>query len=350
MSAAAATLSLAHQRVEVSVTTKVAWSQPRPAPIVLVSGSESVTAERAIRAIRRQLRAEHPELEYSTIDADQYSPGALLAFAGPSLFGEPRLIEVSSVEHCTDEFLEDALRYVGQPEAEVTVILRHAGGNRGKKLLDAVRMSDASIEVECAAITRDADKQAFVLAEFSAAGRRIDAQALRRLVDAFAGDLPELASACQQLISDVSGDVALSDVDTYFGSRVEATAFTVADAAIAGRTGEALVLLRHALATGADPVPVVAAFAMKARLMAKVAGVRGSGASLAKAVGAAPWQIDRARKDSQGWTPAQLVTAISVIAETDAAVKGVERDPVFAVERMVRCVSQRVALPRATVY
>lgn len=328
------------------MATKVPWNKPQAAPVVLVSGSEAVTAERAIRSIRRGLKATYADIEYSTIDAAQYTAGALLAYAGPSLFGEPRLIEVSSVEHCSDEFLEDALRYVGQPEPDVTVVLRHAGGNRGKKLLDTVRKLDITVEIECAAITRDADKQAFVHSEFEAAGRRIVPAALRRLVDAFSGDLSELGSACQQLIADVTGDISEADIDTYFGARVEATAFTVADAAIAGRTGEALVTLRHALATGADPVPIVAAFAAKIRLIAKVAGVRGSGAQLAKMVGAAPWQVDRARREAQDWTPEQILVALRTVAETDAAVKGVERDPQFAVERMVRCISQRQPLPR----
>ena len=93
-------------------------------------------------------------------------------------------------------------------------------------------------------------------------------------------------------------------------------------------------------------MPIVAAFASKVRLLAKVVGVRGSGSELAKAVGAAPWQIDRARREVQSWTPDEILVAISTIAETDAAVKGVERDPAFAVERMVRCISQRVPLPR----
>jgi DNA polymerase-3 subunit delta len=61
-------------------------------------------------------------------------------------------------------------------------------------------------------------------------------------------------------------------VERYYGGRVETSAFTVADTAIAGRYGDALVALRHALASGADPVPLVAAIASKLRTMARVAG------------------------------------------------------------------------------
>lgn len=324
---------------------KVSWASPQLAPLVLISGTEAVTADRAMRMLRTAARAQDPEVEVSRIDASAYTPGALLDAAGPSLFGQPRFIEVLSVERCVDAFLEDALNYAASPEPDVVVVLRHAGGNRARRLLDAVRKASGAVEVECQAITRDADKVGFVQAEFQAARRRIEPDALRRLVDAFSTDLAEMASACQQLIADVPGDVGVSDVDEAFGARVEVTAFTVAGLAIAGRTGDALVSLRHAREAGATPVPMVAVFATKIRLMAKVAGAHGGNTQLAKLIGAAPWQIQQARRDAQGWTQAQLLEAIRVVAATDAAVKGESRDPDFAVEQMVRCVSERVPLP-----
>ena len=96
--------------------------------------------------------------------------------------------------------------------------------------------------------------------------------------------------------------------------------------------------MRHALATGADPVPVVAAFAMKVRLMAKVYGNKYASASN---VGAQPWQIDRARRDLAGWSEDGLANAVMAIASADAAVKGMEKDPVFALEKLVLLLSNR---------
>jgi DNA polymerase-3 subunit delta len=164
---------------------------------------------------------------------------------------------------------------------------------------------------------------------------------VRALVSAFSDDLDELASACQQLVSDVTGDITEATVAKYYGGRVETTAFTVADAAIAGRHGEALLGLRHALASGADPVPIVAAFASKLRTMAKVAGSREGSGQIASRLGLAPWQVDRARRDLAGWTGDGLGTAILTVAEADANVKGATRDPVFALERMVSVISAR---------
>lgn len=321
---------------------QLSWDQVRPAPVVLVSGSESVLADRAIRLLRDILRAEDPSLEVSDVDAAAYAPGELLTLASPSLFAEPRLIRVSNVEKATDDFLEEALAYLAAPADEAYLLLRHAGGVRGKKLLDAVRAgTGGGVEVVCAELKRDADKQDFVVAEFAAAHRRITGPGLRALVSAFSDDLAELAAACAQLLADTDGDVTDETVARYYGGRVETTAFAVADAAIDGRYGEALGLLRHALASGADPVPMVAAFAVKIRTMAKVAGSRGSSGQLAGQLGMAPWQVDRARRDLQGWTDAGLGRAIRVLAETDAQVKGGGRDPVYALEVMVAAISDR---------
>jgi len=320
----------------------IPWHAIRAAPVVLLSGPEQFLADRAARLLRDRLKEQDPALEVSDLAADAYAPGELLTLASPSLFGESRLIRVTNVEKCSDAFLEEALGYLARPADDTVVLLRHAGGVRGKKLLDAIRAgTGGAIEVSCPELKGDQERWEFVQAEFRAADRTATPGAVRGLVNAFSGDLAELAAAVQQLLDDTDDDVTEMTVDKYYGGRVETTAFDVADAAIAGRTGDALVLLRHALESGADPVPVVAAFAMKLRGMAKVAGVRGSGQELAGRLGMAPWQVDRARRDAAGWSDDALARAIETIAETDARVKGAGRDPVYALERMVLAIARR---------
>jgi len=322
---------------------QVSWRDPRPAPLVLIFGPEEVCAERATAGIRDYLRAEDPALEISDVRADDYAPGTLLSLTSPSLFGEPRLVRVSGVEKCSDAFLQEAVSYLANPQEGATVLLRHTGASvRGKKLLDALRAgTGGGIEIPCLAVKRDADRVDFAAGEFSAAKKRIAPAALRALVSAFADDLTELAAACQQLIRDVEGDIAEETVTKYYGGRVEVSAFVVADTAISGRYGEALVALRHALDSGADPVPMVAAFAMKLRTMARVAGQREPSRSLAQRLGMKDWQVDRAKRDLSGWNERSLGLAIQATARADAEVKGAARDPIFALERMVTVIATR---------
>ena len=320
----------------------LAWDRVRPAPVVLVSGPEGFLADRAIRQLRDLLRAEDPNLEVSDIDASQYAPGELLTLASPSLFNEPRLIRVDSVEKCTDAFIIETIDYLERPVDDTYLVLRHASGVRGKRLLDAIRAgSGGGIEIACLELKKDTEKTEFAAAEFSSAGRRITPGALRTLVSAFSDDLAELASACQQLVADSSDEITEVTVERYYSGRVETSAFAVADAAIAGRFGEALVLLRHALASGADPVPIVAAFAAKLRTMAKVSGGSAPSGQLAQKFGLAPWQVDRARRDLQGWSDEGLGTAIEAIADADDQVKGRGRDPVYSLEKMLAVIAAR---------
>ncbi len=322
------------------VIPQLGWSEIRPAPLVLVSGGEGFLADRAIRRLREILQAEDPRLELSDLQADDYAPGQLLTVLSPSLFDEPRMIRVGNVEKCTDAFIAEVLAYLEFPMPGSYLVLRHAGGVRGKKLLDAIRggLGDA-VEVVCAQLKKESEKLDFAAAEFAIQGRRVTAGALRALVTAFSEDLAELAAACQQLAADAVEEITEAVVERYYAGRVETNAFRVADTAIAGRHGEALALLRHAIASGADPVPIVAAFASKLRTMAKVFGSRGTSGQLAGRFGLAPWQVDKARRDLQGWSEQGLGRCIEVLAETDALVKGGGRDPVYAVERMIAVIS-----------
>lgn len=318
------------------------WSEIRPAPVILVSGPEAFLADRSTRRLRDILTTEDPSLEVSDLDASDYAKGELITLASPSLFGEPRMIRVANVEKCTDDFLAEAVSYLDAPADDAYIVLRHGGGVRGKKLLDAIRAgTGGAIEVSCPELKKDSDKFDFASGEFRAAGRRITPGALRAVLAAFADDLAELAAACAQLISDASDEITEAVVDKYYGGRIETNAFKVADAAIAGRQGDALALLRHAVSGGADPVPIVAAFAAKLRTMAKVAGARGSSASIASALGLAPWQVDRARRDLEGWNEDGLGACFELLADTDERIKGAGRDPHYALERMVRGIAAR---------
>ncbi len=336
---------MAAARTKKSQITQLNYDQAKPAPVVLVSGPEQFLAERALRQVRDTLRHSDSQLEIHEVDASTYSAGELFTFASPSLFAEPRLILVDRVEHSSDALLSDAIRYLAEPAEDTTLVLRHSGGQRGKALLDAVRSETGAaigaIEVVCAEIKKEQDRMTFAQAEF----RRLEAQAapaaVRALLAAFGSGIAELAGAIEQLVSDVGPRVSELDVERFTEGRVEAGAFKVADAATAGRAAEALVLLRHALSTGTDPIPLIAALNMKIRAMARVFGARGSTAELASAFGMAPWQVERAQRETRGWTEGDLARAVDLAAETELALKGGSRDPVYALERYVLFVARR---------
>jgi len=73
-----------------------------------------------------------------------------------------------------------------------------------------------------------------------------------------------------------------------------------------------------------------------------VAGSRGSAAQVARDLGMQPWLVEQAQRDVRRWTPEQLRLCVRAVAEADAQVKGLSRDPVYAVERVVHLVASSV--------
>ena len=281
-----------------------------------------------------QARQQDPSTEISTIEAAAYESHQLDTLVSPSLFGEPKLVLVPALEQMNDALLADLLSYVSAPDPGVVVLLRHNGGQRGRRLLDALAESPYPV-VTIGAVKSARDKAALVGSDVRRAGRRMEPEAVGALVDALGSDLRELCSAVDQLVADTRGTITLQAVNTYYAGRFEATGFTVADAAAAGNVAKAITALRHAIATGTEPVPIVAALAMKIRQLARVAAAGGRRGVGPKELGMAPWQVDRARRELSGWSDDALAAAIVAVARADAEVKGESRDPVHAVERAV---------------
>jgi DNA polymerase III subunit delta len=302
---------------------------------VLISGPEAVLVERAIASALEALRVGDPALEVIKLYAEGYESGTLTMHASPSLFGGTTAIVVHDLDAASDELQTDLLDYLAAPADEITLVVTHKGGVRGKKVLDTIKKAGARV-IDCPLIKSDGDKTAFATNEFRSQGRKATHDAVRALVQAVGKDVRELAAACAQLIADTEGVIDEAMVEKYHGGKVEATGFKVADAAIAGHAGEALRLLRHAISAGDSPVPIVAVLAMQLRQMVRVGSAgHGTSGQLAKVLGMAPWQIDQARRKLTGWDPDGVGHAIQAVAAADFDVKGGARDPVYAVERAI---------------
>lgn len=309
-------------------------------PLVLIAGPETLLIDRGVDRVLQQARAASEDLEVFRLAAATYTAGELMLQASPSLFGGDKLILVRDLDEASDELILDLDTYLKAPDAGVTLVVTHKGGQRGKRVLDALKKGKAEI-IDAPAVKSDRDKADFAAREFSAAGRQARPDAIHALVEAVGKDLRELASACQQLIADTSGVIDLDLVTTYHAGKVEATGFRVADAALAGNAGDALRLLRHAFAVGVDPVPIVAVLASQLRQLVKVdAAGRGRSADIARQVGLAPWQVDKAWRTLRGWDSEGLGRSIQAVAAADLEVKGGGRDPEYAVEHAVLTITR----------
>jgi len=260
---------------------------------VLISGPESVLAERALASTLEALRAGDPDLEVIKLYSEGYQSGTLTMHVSPSLFGGTKVIVVLDLEEAPDELQADVLAYLTAPANEITLVVVHKSGVRGKKVVDTLKKAGARV-IDAPMVKSDGDKAQFAANEFRRQRRKATPGAVRALVEAVGKDLRELTAACAQLVADTGGLVDEALVEKYHGGKVEATGFKVADAAVAGNAGEALRLLRHAISAGDSPVPIVAVLAMQLRQMVKVGSAgRGSSARLAKTP---PWRHGRSTR------------------------------------------------------
>ncbi|MQA82490.1 MAG: DNA polymerase III subunit delta [Streptosporangiales bacterium] len=309
-------------------------------PVTLVTGGEELLVDRAVSGVLSAARAADPGTEVHELTGGELEAGRLSELTSPSLFGEPRVVVVRSAESLGKDVVAELTGLVGEAADDVRIVLVHAGGNRGKGVLDLAAQAKAR-KVDCPPVKRHGERLDFLVAETRRLGGTLADGGARALLDAVGNDLRELAMACAQLVADAGGPDAAPRIDAdtvarYYTGRAEATSFTVADRAVEGRAADALEQLRWALAVGVAPVLVTSALAQGVRSLALVRAAEGKrSADLVKDLGMPPWKIDRARKQARGWTDEAITQAVQAVAEADARVKGEAADPAYALERAV---------------
>lgn len=311
--------------------TETTWDRVQLAPAVFIKAKEPLLAERALSRLRAAARNVDPNIDRATIDGATYQAGQLMQMTSPSLFGGGTFVEIPALEDANTDLMTDLETYLTNPAPDSWVIIRRNKGSKGARILNLVKDNRMPI-VDCPQIRTWTEKKNLINADARRAGRRVDTEATAALIDAMP-DASELATALDQLFSDTKGTITVDIVNTYYAGRIEANGFQVADAAVAGNTGKALALARHAYETGVDPVVIVAALAYKLRQMALVAGAASHGGT--RQLGMSPWQVKNTQKELRHWSEAGLAEAITATATADAQVKGESRDPQYAVERAI---------------
>ncbi|MEI7659182.1 MAG: DNA polymerase III subunit delta [Actinomycetes bacterium] len=299
----------------------------------LVLGSEAALADRALAKLSEQLKEE--KCEVTNLFSADVIVGDIADALAPSLFSERRALIIRDLQDLPEESRDEVTRYLDSPDATTTVIFVHKGGVKGKALLDAIKKVKPEI-IACEPIKKEAEKEEFVRNLFLDQKRKATPGAVAALVGALGNDLRELQSAVSQIAADApAGAIDELIIDKFHQGRVETTGFDVADATLDGNLSGALIALRSAIETGTDPVMITSAIASSLRSLAKVSGVNRGAKSfeLAGQLGMAPWQIDKARRQLNRWSPAQIADAVGAIAQADAEVKGAASDPIYALEK-----------------
>ncbi len=301
----------------------------------LVLGDEELLVARAVSETIAEVRAAEPDAEVREFTASEVVPGELAEMLSPSLFGGRRILVVRDGQDAKKDVAAALQGYAAEPDDDVTLVVTHAGGVKGKALADALKSAGADV-VPAGKITKHRERVDFVRSEIRRQGGKAGEEAAEALLAAVGNDLRELVAACSQLVADTGGRIDAVTIARYYKGRAEVSGFTVADAVMVGDVPAALEALRWALHIGVDPVPIADAIADGVRTVARVASAgRGSSFQLAGNLGMPPWKVERAQRQARGWTAEALVDAMRVAAECNAAVKGGSDDRGYALERAV---------------
>ena len=299
-------------------------------PITLIIGSEDFLVERAIATTKRDVLRKQPDLQITAIDAGGDDVAQLLMHAAsPNLFGDATLIILRDIDQL-DDAADAALRaLISAPLDGTWLIATHPGGMKGKARLDALRQAGAE-QIDAPALKGSKAFSEFLVGEFTRRKRKATSEALIALLDAIGQDVPLLASAVDQLTSDVDADpIGAADVRMAFAGVAEIASWTISDRVWERNAVAALTDLRQNMATGdASRIgpPTIAALARGLRNVVLV-GMSPPGASdgdVARDVGVPPWQVKVLRRQWSGWSGdrRRAARAIVELADADAAMKG----------------------------
>ena len=304
---------------------------------LFVHGSEALLADRAVRTQLAAARKEDAEAEVTHLEPIGLDAGTFAEVTGGSLFSSSQVVVIGDISQLDQGMFDVVASTAITPPENLALVLVHPGGVKGKGLVDKLKKGKVPV-VDCAAI-KPWKLPDFVQAEAKRMRLQLDKAGADALVEAVGHDARALASAVEQLASDLpQGPVRADDIARYFAGRAEVSSFNVADDVMAGRTGEALLKLRWALDTGVAPVLITSALANSLRALGKYHDLRSTrmpDPEMARQVGVPPFKVKQLSQQARAWSPAAIATGVRAVAEADAAVKGAAHDPEFALEKMV---------------
>ena len=236
----------------------------------LVLGDEELLVARAVATTIAEARAAQPRRHGRGVPGQRDVGGRPDGSGQPGAVRRPAGRGDHGGQDARKELAAALLSYAAAPEPDVTLVVTHAGGAKGKALADGLREAGAPV-TNAAKLTRHRERVEFVREEIRRLGGKCGDDAAEALIAAVGTDLRELAAACQQLVADTDGRIDAATVARYYRGRAEVSGYTVADAVMVGNLPAALEALRWALLVGVDPVPIADALADGVRTVSRVA-------------------------------------------------------------------------------
>ncbi|MFP1666963.1 DNA polymerase III subunit delta [Gardnerella leopoldii] len=324
----------------------------RVMPVTLVVGGDAYLNELNARNVREKVQKSAPDAEIIELDASTADQYAFDEAVGPSLFGDGTIVIINNLQQA-DESLVDAIEnFCKQAQnsensennfvdsSATWVIARHEGGLKGKSIITRLTKAGANT-ITVPDLKKDDAKLNFVMSIFERHNRSVEPQAAQRLVSVLGSKTGELAALCSQLCFDYDDNpITLDIVDRYLIADPQVTGFFVADKAVAGHAGSAVLAARTAITQGVDAIALIGALAAKVRVIALAMAIRNGTISSAEAK-VNPWALKMAMRQLAGWNSAGVSKCLQSLAWADEQCKGGSSDANYALEKCIMLIASR---------
>jgi DNA polymerase-3 subunit delta len=109
--------------------------------LVLVQGAESLLADRAIT----EIIASKSDAQVITLSSDEIEVGVITDNLAPSLFGDQRVVVIKEIQDLDAECSDEISAYLENQDENLTLLLWHKGGVKGKALVDKIKKAGAQL-------------------------------------------------------------------------------------------------------------------------------------------------------------------------------------------------------------
>lgn len=318
-------------------------------PVTLVVGGDDYLNNLNARTLREKIQKNAPDAEIIELDASSADKYAFDEAVGPSLFGDGTIVIINDLQSADESLVEAIEKFCQQAQNNENnfdesslswVIARHEGGLKGKSIVTRLTKAGAQT-ITVPDLKKDDAKLNFVMSIFDRHNRSVEPQAAQRLVAVLGGKTGELAALCSQLCFDYDDNpITLNIVDQYLIADPQVTGFFVADKAVTGHLGSAVLSARTAVAQGVDPIALIGALASKVRLIALAMAIRNGTISSAEAK-ANPWALKMAMRQLAGWSSAGVSKSLQALAWADEQCKGGSSDANYALEKCIMIIASK---------
>jgi len=299
----------------------------------LITGDdESLLLTAVSELVHRLVGDGDRSLMVDEFDGEEYETRAVVdAAQTPPFLTESRVVVARGVGRFGADELAPLVAYVADPLPSTELVLVAGGGRLAKSLVDAVKKNGGDV-VDTVPPTRARERSGWFEDQVTAAGLRLDQQALNLLASWLGEDAGRVQGILETLES-AYGDsriLKVADVEPFLGEAGGVPPWDLTDALDRGDTTKALLLLHRMMRAGdRHPLQVMAILHNHYTKLLTLDGAdAGDEASVAAVLGIKPGfparkALDQYRKLGNSG----VVRAIGLLAQADLDLRGAKEWP-----------------------